>query len=168
MRIKRVATHKSRERRARRACDRRGLMLRRSPRRDPDALDYGTFKVLMRSTGQAAQGTPLHGFPDLLSVERWLIDTSGGKGAGLRIEQAGLIVWAASKIRQLELDHGRLGGATHRSRLSDGDIERLASETAVALGVLGRNARRLAAVPDDGAFQILTRLEVGLAEEIAG
>ena len=68
-----MATHETRERSARRACARRGLMLRRNRRRDPDAYDYGRYQILEASTGLPIAAGP---FPDLTAVERWLTETS--------------------------------------------------------------------------------------------
>ena len=68
-----MATHETRERSARRACARRGLMLRRNRRRDPDAYDYGRYQILEASTGLPIAAGP---FRDLAAVERWLVATS--------------------------------------------------------------------------------------------
>ena len=46
-----TTAEKVRENRQRRAAERQGLMLRKSNRRDPLALDYGLFAILDGTTG---------------------------------------------------------------------------------------------------------------------
>src|ERR1017187_8484304 len=48
------AAEKVRENRLRRVADRRGLRLVKSPRRDPRALDYGTYQLVDLRTNHAA------------------------------------------------------------------------------------------------------------------
>jgi len=54
-----VAT-KTRENRLRRLAARRGYRLVKSPRRDPDAIDYGLFALIDIQTGEAVNA-PLAG-----------------------------------------------------------------------------------------------------------
>jgi hypothetical protein len=48
---------KVRENRLRRVADRRGLRLVKSPRRDPRALDYGTYRLVDLRTDSSASET---------------------------------------------------------------------------------------------------------------
>lgn len=51
---------KVRENRLRRVASRRGLRLKKSPRRDPQAVDYGTYQIIDRSNNALiANGIPL-------------------------------------------------------------------------------------------------------------
>jgi hypothetical protein len=69
-----VAT-KVRENRLRRVADRQGYRLSKSPRRDPNALDYGLFALIDHLTGGAANpalaGHFVHSW-DLDTVEAYL------------------------------------------------------------------------------------------------
>jgi hypothetical protein len=47
-----MAIDKARENRARRKAVRRGLVLSKSGRRDPDGLDYGRYALLSARTGK--------------------------------------------------------------------------------------------------------------------
>jgi hypothetical protein len=49
--------HKVRENRLRRMAERQGLVLHKSRRRDPRALDYGTYQLLDGHTRVMASGT---------------------------------------------------------------------------------------------------------------
>ena len=64
-----VAT-KVRENRLRRIADRRGYRLSKSPRRDPNALDYGLFALLEHRTGGAVNAPLADHF-----VHSWDLDT---------------------------------------------------------------------------------------------
>ncbi len=59
---------KVRENRSRRAAERQGYQLHKSPRRDPRALDYGLWWIQNTSTGEwiSDEGKTL------AEVERWL------------------------------------------------------------------------------------------------
>jgi hypothetical protein len=46
-------TDKTRENRLRRKADRRGLRLKKSPRRDPQAMDFGLYALIDHQTGGA-------------------------------------------------------------------------------------------------------------------
>jgi hypothetical protein len=47
-----VTSGKARENRARRSAERQGLVLKKSARRDPKALDYGGYWLLSHDFGQ--------------------------------------------------------------------------------------------------------------------
>jgi hypothetical protein len=66
------AEEKVRENRLRRMAARQGMMLRKSPRRDPRAWDYNTWMVCDADTGLVVWATP-HGYGiDLKSIADWL------------------------------------------------------------------------------------------------
>jgi hypothetical protein len=64
-----IASSKARENRLRRTAERRGLRLVKSRRRDPRALDYGSWYITDASTSGLL--TSEHGI-DLDQVEAWL------------------------------------------------------------------------------------------------
>jgi hypothetical protein len=66
--------HKVRENRLRRAADRQGLRLQRSPRRDPNALGYGLYALTDNSTGGSKHSHAPWGIHtlDLDEVEHYL------------------------------------------------------------------------------------------------
>ena len=69
---------KVRENRLRRMADRQGLKLMKSPRRDPNALGYGTFMLVDVQTGGAVFADwdtydKLYG-RDLDEIEEWLTE----------------------------------------------------------------------------------------------
>ena len=72
-----VAT-KTRENRLRRVAQRRGLVLKKNPRRDPRALDYGSYMLVDQHTGNlvADFGWAYASLPDsgdwLTDVEAYL------------------------------------------------------------------------------------------------
>lgn len=71
-----MVTEKSRETRLRRMAARQGLTLRKSPRRDPRAIDYGSYILVDRDNVVVVGGTDgffEHG-PDLDAIERALRD----------------------------------------------------------------------------------------------
>lgn len=59
---------KVRENRARRAAERQGLLLKKSRRRDPRAIDYGTFVLVDASTNALVAGERLN----IEDVEKYL------------------------------------------------------------------------------------------------
>ena len=66
---------KVRENRARRRSSRRGLELRKSGRRDADALDFGLYQLFDAETGEPMFRPAREGFlycASLEDVERWL------------------------------------------------------------------------------------------------
>ena len=68
---------KVRENKLRRIAARRGLMLQRSKRRDPDALDFGKYWLVdISSNGVIFGGPGVTGFPDadLDEIEAYLKD----------------------------------------------------------------------------------------------
>ena len=52
-----MTTEKSRETRLRRAAERQGLVLQKSRRRDPRAIDYGGYKLVDLQTNAVVAGT---------------------------------------------------------------------------------------------------------------
>lgn len=64
----RMTAAKVQEIRARRAAERQGLRLAKSRRRDPRALDYGTFTLTDLASGEPVAGP----FADLDEVESYL------------------------------------------------------------------------------------------------
>ena len=71
---------KVREKRARRMAERQGLRLVKSPRRDPLALDYGTFRIERRDGAEVvAQGSSSGYGLALEDVERELSAPWGGR-----------------------------------------------------------------------------------------
>jgi hypothetical protein len=59
---------KVRENRARRAAERQGLLLKKSRRRDPRAIDYGTYMLVDASTNTIVAGERMY----LDDVEKYL------------------------------------------------------------------------------------------------
>lgn len=88
------ASEKVREGRLRRALDRRGFTLRRSPRRDPGALDYGVYTITNASGADVFSGKGLDG------VEKWISDYDN-LPEGSRLFGQELVGWAG-------VDSGRL------------------------------------------------------------
>ena len=77
--------YKIRENRARRAAARQGLMLRKNPRRDPRAVDYGTYMLADANTsavvadfGWDHPGAPA-GDDHLADVESYLAGEAPGE-----------------------------------------------------------------------------------------
>ena len=75
--------YKVRENRARRAAGRQGLILKKNPRRDPRAVDYGSYMLIHEHLGtvMADFGWDHVGSPDgpdwLADVEAYLARESG-------------------------------------------------------------------------------------------
>ena len=68
-----MTAEKVRENRMRRRLERRGYRLMKSRRRDPDALEYGTYQVIEIRHNSLAFGDTNHGFGmSLEDVEDWL------------------------------------------------------------------------------------------------
>lgn len=66
---------RTREQRLRRMAERQGLALKKSPRRDPYALDFGTYILVDPDTNALVLGGPSGGFahaPDLDDIEAYL------------------------------------------------------------------------------------------------
>lgn len=64
---------KVRENRLRRMAERQGYRLTRSRRRDPRAIDYGTYGISNQATNALEAGDPNHGYGLTLDdVERFL------------------------------------------------------------------------------------------------
>ena len=64
---------KNRENRLRRMAERQGYQLRKSSRRDPDALDYGRWMILDPYSNTVVTGAgPVGPDMDLDDVEEWL------------------------------------------------------------------------------------------------
>lgn len=65
---------KVRENRLRRAAERQGFQLEKSRRRDPRALDYGTYQIVRKADGElVAQGSQSSYGLSLDDVERFLM-----------------------------------------------------------------------------------------------
>lgn len=62
-----MSTDKVRENRLRRVAERQGLRLEKSRRRDPLALDYGTWRIVDPGTSAL-----LYARADLDGIEHWL------------------------------------------------------------------------------------------------
>jgi hypothetical protein len=62
-------TEKVRENRLRRMADRQGLALRKSPRRDPRALDYGVYRLVAGKNRVVAESKDLDAIEDYLTRE---------------------------------------------------------------------------------------------------
>ncbi len=82
--------YKVRENRLRRMADRQGLALRKSPRRDPRALGYGTYMLVEPTSPKSYNMVVSGGLPDgygldLDEIERALTERHGGSSpaAGL-------------------------------------------------------------------------------------
>ena len=64
-----TTTEKVRENRLRRMADRQGLTLRKSPRRDPRALDYGVYRLVNDRDRVVAESTDLDAIESYLTGE---------------------------------------------------------------------------------------------------
>ena len=72
-------SEKVRENRLRRVAERQGLALHKNPRRDPRALDYGTWRVVnLRSRTRGRE------FPGLDAVEAYLLADPSARDADER------------------------------------------------------------------------------------
>jgi len=64
---------KTRENRSRRAADRQGFILKKSPRRDPRAYDYNGWMIVDKFTNSVVAGGHPHGYSmSLEDVEAFL------------------------------------------------------------------------------------------------
>ena len=76
---------KTRENRLRHAAARQGLLLRKNPRRDPRALDFGSYMLADPATGRVIADfgwiTPARG-DHLEAVERYLYPALGASEEG--------------------------------------------------------------------------------------
>ena len=72
---------KVRENRLRRMAERQGLALRKSPRRDPNALDFGIYWIVdpARRDAVVARGSQYDQAMSIDEVERWLARPPAGK-----------------------------------------------------------------------------------------
>ena len=78
-------TEKTHEARVRRAAKRRGLILVKSRRRDPGALDYGLYVVVDDSAGNRPPRSPLGGQAAISAFAR---------GEGMTLQQADAEVYS--------------------------------------------------------------------------
>ncbi len=68
-----MSSDKVRENRLRRMAERQGLALRKSPRRDPRAVDYGGYMLVDIGTNTVIAGSGAFAFTlSLDDVEAWL------------------------------------------------------------------------------------------------
>jgi hypothetical protein len=73
---------KIREDRLRRMAQRQGLMLEKSRRRDPNALDFGCYRLIDTNTkGVVFGATPLPYSATLDEIEAWLTDDGDAAAA---------------------------------------------------------------------------------------
>jgi len=81
---------KVRENRLRRMADRQGLVLKKSRRRDPRALDYGSYWLIEPRTNAVATflGGDEHGLT-LVQVEDWLTTDKDKRAVSPLVERGG-------------------------------------------------------------------------------
>lgn len=71
-----MTVEKVRENRLRRMADRQGFKLMKSRRRDPRAVDYGTYWIVDPETNHIEAGDPTYGGMSLDEIEQWLTSDS--------------------------------------------------------------------------------------------